>query len=1063
MNNNPRALSSTDAQRWWHAHGPADPFDITAVHPDLRRLVLGDLKSDTSLPVSTALKTLLQNLSYHFPNLTHLHLWGLRNLQELTGLPFTLECLDLRNCTDLTHLELTSHHSRLQTLDLGNCSQLQSLPELDWKQLRRVWLSDCRSLTSFAPLRTALPSLEHLELHGCTFPEPGPELRGIPGENVAAKVRQHYVALEQQGTDILAECKVIVLGNGGVGKTELVRALRGLPFDPNQSSTHGIRLWDWDGSTDDQPLILFPELQTARLQLNIWDFGGQDLYHNTHRLFLEAQAIFLIVERSHPKNQPLRAEHPDDIARPLDYWLDMVHNLRRQPRVIVVRSAVDKDHELPEPAPHELGNRVRPEYRNLPFFTVSSCKRDAAESHWPDLRSQLLQYVREELGDSHSIQLPKGRVAVRRELQNSQSTEGSAGLRIREDRRLLRRRQFHELAHDCFTSLKIPAPDDTEIRWQLDFFHNRGVVYAPPAWIERAVSPMAYPVVVDQRWLIVGIYQLLKGGSERLANTCGRVPSRSYLWKTWDAVEQHGEAQLRYDEEARNAMLYCMESCGLLIPTHDDHQPWILPEKLPDRDAAFELLSNDRRVQLRIKQPVKSFRINHDSLGLGFGCQLVQWIVQTFGPKVPLFRFGALVEVRVADPVGGNSRQILVELKWIKDSQDKFAGDLYAEIPSDCPNFPAVLDEIRDRLQHKSLLPARADFEPLDTPAPVRSPRTYAPEVFPTHKHSVSPVIQIGKVGISMKGHKDRDPNSPLELWPRIIQKMLEEASGGKIEVICYRRDQERHSTQQLYEDLKTCDLLIAVLSNDYLRSSYCMAELLQSARQWSIAEDTVREQPGFLGKPEEWEPHIQFVLLDDADWICTDQQRIQAWKQQRFDEALSYEDRLIRKHGSKHKALESGPAEHVYDHWMRFAAADWDNCEKLCNALKHNRDRQSVPGLPETQLTPAELDSWARQRLSDLKVINRLVDRIQKLLENLQRSDQLKRTVHAAVRKFQHGHTLEACRIVDTCIELAPNPTTLKDQLLNNTTTPPDFQPLLPYLQHWHTHHNGLPPHPTP
>ncbi|MEY3459973.1 MAG: hypothetical protein RL215_3130, partial [Planctomycetota bacterium] len=1016
MNSNPRALSSLDAERWWHAHGPADPFDITAVHPDLQRLVLGDLQNNSPLPVSSALNALLQNLSYHFPNLTHLHLWGLTNLRELTGLPSTLECLDLRNCTDLNHLELTSQHSRLQTLDLGNCSQLQSLPALDWKQLRRVWLSDCRSLTSFAPLRTALPSLEHLELHGCTFSEPGPELRGIPGENVAAKVRQHYVALEQQGTDILAECKVIVLGNGGVGKTELVRALKGLPFDARQPSTHGIRLWDWDGSTAGHAPVLFPELPNAPLQLNIWDFGGQDLYHNTHRLFLEAQAIFLIVERFHPKDQPLRAEHPDDIARPLDYWLDLVHNLRRQPRVIVVRSAVDKDHELPEPAPHELGHRVRPQYRNLPFFTVSSCERTASRSNWPELRSQLLQYVREELGDSHSIQLPKGRVAVRRELQNAQSTESSASLRIREDRRLLRHRQFQELAHDCFTSLKIPAPDDTEIRWQLDFFHNRGVVYAPPAWIERAVSPKAYPVVVDQRWLIEGIYQLLRGGSERLATTRGRV-SRKFLWQTWDQLEQHGQAELHYDEEARNAMLYCMESCGLLIPTHDDHQQWILPEKLPDRDAVFEFHSDDRRVQLRNQTQVQTFRIKHPSLGLGFGCQLVQWIVQTFGSKVPLFRFGALVEVRVADPVGGRSRQILVELQWAKDNQDKFAGDLYAQVPSDCPEVLDVLDEISERLLQKSLLPAGAKFEPLKTPAQTPPPRSFPPNVFPKLSEAVSPVIQIGKVGISMKGHPD--PSSPLELWPRIIQKMLEESSGGKFEVVCYRRDQERHSTQQLYEDLKACDLLIAVLSHDYLHSHYCMAELLQSARQWSIAEDTVREQPGFLGNPQEWEPHIQFVLLEDADWICTDQQRIQAWKQQWYEDALDYENKLNRKHGSKQKALELGPDENVYDHWMRFAAADSGNSEQLRNALKHNTDRQSAPPLPKTQLSPAELDSWARQQLSDLNVINKLISRIQKLLGNLQPSDQLKRTVHAAVRKFQRGHTLEACRIVDACIPL--------------------------------------------
>ena len=76
------------------------------------------------------------------------------------------------------------------------------------------------------------------------------------------------------------------LGNGGVGKTQLCRRLRDLPFDPNIPTTHGIQL----GQTTVK-LEGFPE----PVRLNLWDFGGQDIYHGSHTLFLHGQAIFLLL------------------------------------------------------------------------------------------------------------------------------------------------------------------------------------------------------------------------------------------------------------------------------------------------------------------------------------------------------------------------------------------------------------------------------------------------------------------------------------------------------------------------------------------------------------------------------------------------------------------------------------------------------------------------------------------------------------------------------------------------------------------------------------------------
>jgi hypothetical protein len=84
-------------------------------------------------------------------------------------------------------------------------------------------------------------------------------------ENVLDKVRAHYEDLKS-GQRIDAEVKVLFLGNGGVGKTQLRRRLRDLKFDPSVPTTHGIQLCDMT-----LPLEGLP----ATVRLNLWDFGGQ--------------------------------------------------------------------------------------------------------------------------------------------------------------------------------------------------------------------------------------------------------------------------------------------------------------------------------------------------------------------------------------------------------------------------------------------------------------------------------------------------------------------------------------------------------------------------------------------------------------------------------------------------------------------------------------------------------------------------------------------------------------------------------------------------------------------
>lgn len=97
-----------------------------------------------------------------------------------------------------------------------------------------------------------------------------------------------------------------MVGEGGTGKSSLLRALRDEAFVQGLSTTHGIEVGSYE--------LLHPEDPVLALRLNTWDFGGQEIYHATHQFFLTQRSLYVIVW-----NARLGVEQ----AR-LDYWLKTI-------------------------------------------------------------------------------------------------------------------------------------------------------------------------------------------------------------------------------------------------------------------------------------------------------------------------------------------------------------------------------------------------------------------------------------------------------------------------------------------------------------------------------------------------------------------------------------------------------------------------------------------------------------------------------------------------------------------------------------------------------------------
>jgi len=135
-----------------------------------------------------------------------------------------------------------------------------------------------------------------------------------------------YLRALQRGWRAPGEAKVLVIGEGEVGKTTLIRRLQTGAFSSGQSTTHGIEVTHIALDHAEEDMVL-----------NLWDFGGQEVYRITHQFFFTPQALYLLVWK--PRIGIQESAIVD--------WLRRLR-LRAGPAVRVVLVATHADERQPE-------------------------------------------------------------------------------------------------------------------------------------------------------------------------------------------------------------------------------------------------------------------------------------------------------------------------------------------------------------------------------------------------------------------------------------------------------------------------------------------------------------------------------------------------------------------------------------------------------------------------------------------------------------------------------------------------------------------------------------------
>lgn len=308
----------------------------------------------------------LQSLDISDNRLTALPNW-LGQLKSLKTLNFSNNRLlkipkSLSKLSSLQDLNLSNNQFSILPDWLGLFVNLHALAMGDLK-LSTVpdWVKSLEQLTSLilcgnqlTTLPEFLVELEHLSHINLKDNPLEPELAAAYRFGFHSVKR--YLRFKAKGQVILNEAKLILIGEGEVGKSCLLSALRGDEWKEGRPTTHGIEI---------KPIKLTNADTQNEITLNAWDFGGQRVYRPTHQLFFSAPAVYLVVWKPREGSQ----------AGQIKEWIQLVKRREPSAKILVVATHGGPQQRQPDIDRQELWDLFGVE-TVVDFFFVES-KPDA--------------------------------------------------------------------------------------------------------------------------------------------------------------------------------------------------------------------------------------------------------------------------------------------------------------------------------------------------------------------------------------------------------------------------------------------------------------------------------------------------------------------------------------------------------------------------------------------------------------------------------------------------------------------------------------------------------------
>ena len=411
--------------------------------------------------------------------------------------------------------------TNLSGLHLGN-NQLTTLPSEigELTNLTRLYLWT-NKLTSLPPEIAKLTNLTHLDLIDNPLPIP-PETLNDPTD-----VKAIFAALEGlAGGERLNEAKMLVVGDGKVGKSSVVEQLLYGRFDPRKETTVGVDI-------NDEMRVVQSEVkgEGEPVRLNIWDFGGQEIQHSTHQFFLTTRSLYLLVLDARKGNQLDNVE----------YWLKLIQSFGGDSPVIVVINQID---QLKGQRPLNLDRKALQEKYNVRDFVETSC---ATGEGIAELKAALTSEV-EQLKHVRDV-WPREWLAVKRRLKGMQADYIPV-----------------ETYLDICGEEGVTDEDLKESL--LGLLHDLGVVIRFPGDTQ----------VLNPRWVTQGVYGLLT--SPQLVKAQGQFD----LKDVGKILAGLPDARHRYPPHTHERLIKVMQHFELCFEFTDRPGHYLIPRHLHDNE-----------------------------------------------------------------------------------------------------------------------------------------------------------------------------------------------------------------------------------------------------------------------------------------------------------------------------------------------------------------------------------------------------------------------------------------------------------------------------------------------
>ena len=349
-----------------------------------------------------------------------------------------------------------------------------------------------------------------------------------------AAVLNFFMEKEVQGVDRLYEAKLLIVGEGGAGKTSLLRRLyqtdKDLPEEAD--TTRGIDIHRHE----------FKTKEGREFRLNVWDFGGQEIYHATHQFFLTKRSLYVLLDDT-------RKDHKTVQDKEFKYWLEVVDQLSDHSPVLIFQNEKGgRSKTIDEAGIKGHFDNVKDVFRgNLEIINSADKLRQALEYY-----ASQLPHIGEEL--------PKLWVAIRAELET-----------LAEKKPYITQQEYFDVY-----SKHLPF-DRTKALHLSRYFHDLGVFLHFQNDLLQDDLLLAKTVILQNTWATEAVFKMLD--DETVKQALGRFTLKDCqrVWQDSVYADMHPELL---------ALMQKFELC------------YRLPDANPDTWLATQLLPPSKPVEL---------------------------------------------------------------------------------------------------------------------------------------------------------------------------------------------------------------------------------------------------------------------------------------------------------------------------------------------------------------------------------------------------------------------------------------------------------------------------------